>query len=62
MLSLVKGLKVLVVTKNPTKEQVAEGQIMEKVKLPCTMGDTCEYVTPELENEHAMQMHCIAFI
>lgn len=53
---------MLVVTKNPTKEQVAESQIMEKVKLPCTMGDTCEYVTPELENEHTMQMHCIAFI
>ena len=29
---------------------------MEKVMLPCTMGDTCDYVTPELGVEYAMQL------
>ena len=43
-------------TKNPTEELVVEGHIMEKVKLHCTMGDVCEYLTQELGIEYAMQM------
>ena len=29
---------------------------MEKVALPCTMGDACEYVTPELGIEYALKL------
>ena len=43
-------------SEEPSAAQVVEVPIMEKVMLPCTMGDACEYVTPELGVEYAMQL------
>ena len=46
----------VVMVKNNAEALVVEAPAMEKVTLPCTMGDACEYVTPELGVEYAMQL------
>jgi hypothetical protein len=46
----------VVTVKNNAEALVVEAPAMEKVTLPCTMGDACEYVTPELGVEYAMQL------
>jgi hypothetical protein len=46
----------VVTVKNNAEALVIEAPAMEKVTLPCTMGDACEYVTPELGVEYAMQL------
>ena len=45
-----------VVTEEYPADVLVEASIMKKVKLPCTMGDACEYETPELGIEYAMKI------